>query len=153
VADEPKKKRGRPSTYTREKADEICRDLSNGKTLKEVCRQEGMPPESTVRLWALDDVDDFAARYARAREIGYHAMADELLEISDDGRNDWMERNAEENSGWEANGEHLQRSRLRVDTRKWMLAKALPKIYGEKQQVEHTGGVNITVVDGYSDTA
>ena len=152
MADKEPKKRGRPLTYTREVADQICRDLAHGKTLKETCRQDGMPPESTVRLWALDDVDGFAARYARAREIGYHSMADELLEISDDARNDWMERNAEENAGWEANGEHLQRSRLRVDTRKWMLAKALPKIYGEKQQVEHTGGVNITVVDGYSDT-
>ena len=150
MADDKPKKRGRPLTYTKEVADQICRDLSHGKTLKEVCRQENMPPESTVRLWALDDVDGFAARYARAREIGYHTMADELLEISDNGSNDWMERNNKENPGWEANGEHLQRSRLRVDTRKWMLAKALPKIYGDKQQVEHTGGVNITVVDGYS---
>jgi hypothetical protein len=96
-----------------------------------------MPPESTVRLWALDDREGFAAQYARAREIGYHAMADDLIEIADDGRNDWMDRNADGNDGWTANGEHLQRSRLRVDTRKWMLSKALPKVYGDKLDMTH----------------
>lgn len=127
------------STYTREKADAVCAALAEGLTLREACRQEGMPPESTVRLWALDDVDGFAARYARAREIGYHAMADDVLEIADDGRNDWMERRGEEDAGWVANGEHIQRSRLRVDSRKWMLSKVLPKIYGDKLEVSGPG--------------
>ena len=68
-------------------------------------------------------------------------MADELIEISDNGKNDWMLRNGKDEPGYEANGEHLQRSRLRVDTRKWMLSKALPKIYGDKTQVE----ANVTV--------
>lgn len=128
---------GRPVTHTAELADEICKRLAEGMTLREVCRAEGMPPESTVRLWALDDRGGFAAQYARAREIGYHAMADELIEIADDGQNDWMTRNGEDAEGWQANGEVLQRSRLRVDTRKWMLSKALPKIYGDK--IAHTG--------------
>ena len=59
-------------------------------------------------------------------------MADEILEIADNGANDWMERQGEKDAGWQANGENLQRSRLRVDTRKWLLSKALPKFYGEK---------------------
>jgi hypothetical protein len=130
---------GRPVTYTQEIADEICLGLAEGKTLREVCRAENMPPESTVRLWALDDRNGFAAQYARAREIGYHSMADDLLEISDDGRNDWMERNGDDGAGWVQNGEALARSRLRVDTRKWMLSKALPKVYGDKIVNEHTG--------------
>ena len=126
---------GRLTDYTQEVADQICEYLVQGMSLREVCRKEGMPPESTVRLWALDDRGGFAAQYARAREIGYHAMADEVLEISDNGVNDWMERNGKESEGWEANGEHLARSRLRVDTRKWMLGKVLPKIYGDKVAV------------------
>lgn len=105
--------------------------------MREVCRQEGMPPESTVRGWAVDDREGFAAHYARSREIGYQTMADEIMEISDDGQNDWMERNGEDNEGWQVNGEALGRSRLRVDTRKWMLSKTLPKIYGDKIDVNN----------------
>ena len=130
---------GETSSYAPDIARAICKGLAEGMTLREVCRQEGMPPESTVRLWALDDREGFAAQYARAREIGYHAMADDIVEISDDGSNDWMERNGEGNIGWQLNGEALGRSRLRVDTRKWMLSKVLPKIYGDKLAIGNDG--------------
>lgn len=133
--------RGRPVTYTRDVADTICDLLAGGMTLREICRGDGMPPESTVRMWATDDRDGFAARYARARELGYQAMADELLEIADDGTNDWMTRNAGDGTTAEVeNHEALARSRLRVDTRKWMLAKALPKVYGDKLDLSSTDG-------------
>ena len=128
---------GRLTTYTQEIADDICAKLAQGMTLREICRADDMPPESTVRLWALEDRDGFSAQYTRAREIGYHAMADEILDIADDGLNDWMERNGDDNEGWVSNGEHLQRSRLRVDTRKWLLSKTLPKIYGDKLALDH----------------
>lgn len=124
--------KGRPSEYTQEIAQRICDELARGMTLREVCRADDMPHESTVRAWALRDYQGFFTQYSAAREIGYHAMADELLEVADDGRNDWMERNGDDGAGWQANGEHLQRSRLRVDTRKWLLSKALPKVYGDK---------------------
>jgi len=62
-------------------------------------------------------------------------MADELFEIADDGSNDWMIKNEPENPGYAINGEHVSRSRLRLDTRKWALAKALPKIFGDKTVV------------------
>ena len=127
---------GRPTSFTQELANEICRRLADGLTLREVCRAEGMPSESTVRAWALEDREGFSTQYARAREIGYQSMADELVEIADDGSNDWMERNGEEAVGYQVNGEHVQRSRLRLDTRKWLLSKALPKVYGDKQQVD-----------------
>lgn len=125
-------KRGRETTYTQEIADRICEQLATGRTLRDVCRDEGMPPESTVRLWALRDENGFSAQYADARQIGYMCMADEVLEIADDGKNDWMERNVEDAPGWVINGEHVSRSRLRLDTRKWLLSKALPKIFGDK---------------------
>lgn len=133
-------KRGRPTNYTSEVAEKICAALAKGRTLRDVCRDDDMPCESTVRLWALKDRDGFYAQYAQAREVGYHAMADETLEISDDGRNDWIERLGDDGQRtYVLNGEHVQRSRLRVDTRKWLLSKALPKIYGEKITAEHTG--------------
>ena len=62
-------------------------------------------------------------------------MADEMLEIADDGSNDWMLRKDGDKEFYVLNGEHVQRSRLRLDTRKWLLSKALPKVYGDKLAV------------------
>jgi len=132
------KTRGRPSTYTKKLGDEVCRRLATGRTLRAVARDRNMPPERTVRRWANDDVEGFFTQYARAREIGYQAMADEIIEIADNGENDWMARQSRD--GKERlmlNNEHVQRSKLRVDARKWLLAKALPKLYGDK--LEHAG--------------
>lgn len=67
-------------------------------------------------------------------------MADELLEIADDGSNDWMEKTV--GSGETitvVDHEHVQRSRLRVDTRKWYLSKLAPKRYSEKLATDDTG--------------
>ena len=139
-------KRGRPTAFTKKLAGEICAKLADGETLREVCRAEDMPPESTVRRWALEDFNGFAAQYARAREIGYHAMADELVEIADDGSNDWMARNGDEDDR-QIDGEHLGRSRLRVDTRKWLLSKALPKVYGDKLDLNHGGEVKFARIE------
>lgn len=132
-------RRGRPTEYNSDVAGRICAELATGRTLRDVCRDDGMPPESTVRRWVMDDREGFAAQYARAREIGYQSMADELVEISDDGSNDWMRRKGDEDAPYVLNGEHVQRSRLRVDTRKWLLSKALPKVYGDKVTTEITG--------------
>lgn len=137
--------RGRPTTFTQEVADKICAMLADGMTLREVCRQADMPLESTVRSWALSDQGGFSAQYTKAREIGYHAMADELLEVADNGKNDWMERNGQEDAGFALNGEHVQRSRLRIDTRKWLLSKALPKVYGDKLDLSGNVGFTVTL--------
>lgn len=62
-------------------------------------------------------------------------MAEDIIEISDEGSNDWMAANDPENAGYRANGEHIARSRLRVDTRKWIMSKLAPKKYGEKLEI------------------
>lgn len=119
---------------------EILDWIASGKPLREFCRQDSKPSYGTVYDWMERD-KDFASRFARAREIGEDVIAQECLEIADDGSNDWMERSGkgEESEGWVANGEHIQRSRLRVDTRLKLLAKWNPKKYGEKIQQEHSG--------------
>jgi hypothetical protein len=66
----------------------VCRRLAGGESLRAICRDEGMPACSAVRQWALDNREGFAAQYAQAREEQYLAIAAELLEIADDGRND-----------------------------------------------------------------
>jgi len=99
-----------------------------------------MPAESTVRQWAARDLNGFYAHYARARDIGLDSMADDIFDISDDATNDYMEREDPDNPGFSLNGENIQRSRLRVEARKWYLSKMAPKRYGDKLEVEH--GVN-----------
>jgi hypothetical protein len=137
-------KRGRPSVYTETQAHEICERLAAGETLLAICRSEHLPAESVVRRWVLDNREGFAAKYATAREVGYQRMADELFEIADDGSNDWMERKRQDGSSETIlNAEHVNRSRLRVDTRKWFLSKVLPKIYGDRTQHEHSGTVTL----------
>lgn len=123
----------------------ICQRLSEGKTLRAICKAADMPDESTVRQWALDDREGFYPHYAKAREIGYHAMADETIEIADDGTNDVT---VDEEGHATTNHDVIARSRLRVDTRKWLLSKALPKVYGDKisQEVSGPEGEAIKVI-------
>lgn len=132
---------------TPELAAVICERLSSGESLRSICRTEGFPTEGAVRLWERED-GDFSTQTARAREIGCHAMADECLEIADDARNDWMESNGSGDAGYRANGENVQRSRLRVDTRMKLLGKWLPKVYGDKVTQEHTGEVRFARIEG-----
>jgi len=124
------------STYSASIATKICEMLVEGKSLRQICEEPGMPNKATVMRWLADDKkSDFRDQYARAREMQAEAMAEEIIEIADDGRNDWMEVLSKEgdNVGWRVNGEAVQRSRLRVDARKWLMSKLLPKKYGESK--------------------
>ena len=138
----------RPSSYKSNQAETILSLLCEGRTLREICRtNEKLPGESTVRLWVMDDREGFAARYERARKVGYMSKFDEILEIAEDGSNDWMERRDDKGgTSYVLNGEHVQRSRLRVETLKWALSKALPKLFGDKLQHTGDGDDPITVV-------
>jgi len=128
-----KLKRGRPSLYTPELDQEICQRLADGETLKGICRDDHVPDARTVRQWALDDLYGFSPRYAHARIHGVESLADELLEIADDDSND------EDSRTGKLDTEFFQRSRLRVDTRKWLLSKINPGQWGERLTSVHTG--------------
>lgn len=128
---------GRPTRYTEELAEEICRRVSNGETLAEICRDAHIPPRGTIVQWDADNREGFANRYARAKQWQLEHWADEVITVADDGTNDWVERNDPENPGYQLNGEHIQRSRLRTDSRKWMLAKLMPSRYGDRVSHEH----------------
>lgn len=134
---------GRPSTYSDKIADAICVRLAMGESLLKICCDSDMPAQSTVYLWLLKN-PDFSEKYARARAWQADTLADETIDIADDGRNDWMERAGREGQapGWELNGEHVQRSRLRIDQRKWYAGKLSPKKYGDK--IDVTANVRLT---------
>ena len=131
---------GRPSLYSDELADEICRKLSEGMSLNRICQAENFPAESTVRAWALDDYKGFSAKYTRARDLGLDALADEVMAIADDGSEDITTRYNEKGEPYEVTDqEHIARSRLRFDARRWYLSKLAPKKYGDRTAVEHSG--------------
>ena len=117
---------GRPSAYTPEVAQEICERIAAGESLRRICDADHMPAPATVCLWVTDDREGFAEQYARARRAQGTLLADEIFAIAD-GSGD------------------VARDRLGVDTRKWYLSKVLPKLYGDKVEVEHTGIPEITI--------
>lgn len=135
----PPAKTGRRTLYTVDLGQTIADRLADGETLRQICRSPNMPSERTVRRWAMTESHPFARLYEAARRIGYHSMADEIVEIADDGSNDWMERETRSGAIVRAlDTETVLRSRLRVATRQWLLAKALPKVYGRLAEDERS---------------
>ena len=103
-----------------------------------------MPGVQTVSDWR-DKYETFSVNFARAREEGYDAIAQECLDIADESRLDTSE---DKNGNLSPNGEWMARSRLRVETRLKLLAKWCPKKYGEKVEVEQTGEVKVKLFVG-----
>lgn len=123
---------GRPTDYSQELVDRICAELALGRSLRSVCLSDEMPSMSSIFNW-LRIYPEFVQQYTRAKEESADALTDEMLDIADDASNDWMERQNSDGSTYEVvNGDHIQRSRLRIETRKWIASKLKPKKYGEK---------------------
>lgn len=137
------------SIRTPEMIDDILERIATGQPLREICRMEGMPSFGTFYRWLNAD-PKLQERFARAREVGEEAIASECLEIADDASNDWMERNDKEGNseGWQLNGDHVQRSKLRVWTRLQLLAKWNPKKWGEHLNQNVSGNLALNVVTG-----
>ena len=123
----PKEKNpvGRPSTFTKEMGDLICERMETGESLRSICKDDDFPHLGQVIKWLASNANiEFRLQYAHSRQVGLEVMADEVLNIADqepvktaDGKID--------NAG-------VQHQRLRVDTRKWILSKQLPKVYGDR---------------------
>lgn len=101
-------------------ADTICEEIADGRSLRSICKDEGMPAKSTVFKW-LAAVTAFADQYARAREAQADSLADDILDISD-------------NKSLEPNDR-----RIRIEARKWLAGKQRPKVYGDATTLKHTG--------------
>lgn len=135
-----KRKGGRPTTFTQEFSDQICAELAMGKSMRTICCADDMPAMSTVFKW-LRERPEFSEQYARAKAEAADALVEEILDIADDATNDWMEVHDKDGNatGYKLNGEHVQRSRLRIDARKWVAAKLKPKKYGERPDLDNSG--------------
>lgn len=137
---------GRPSSFTQEIADEICERLSNGEPLAAICRDDHMPGVRTVYDWS-EAHEKLSADIAGARARGFDKIAADCLDIADDGSNDYVVKKRPDGEEYDAfDAEHVQRSKLRIETRLKLLAKWDPKRYGEKAEVKHSGDVGVTLV-------
>jgi hypothetical protein len=96
----------------------ILEELSDGKSLRTICRAQAMPAISTVMEWCAKE-PEWAEQYARARACGDDAMAEDIQEISDNAELDPQDR------------------KVRIDARKWLLAKRQPKKYGDATTLKH----------------
>lgn len=119
--------------FTQELADEICERLAKGESLRSICRDEHVPSLTTVLRW-VEEKPEFSEQYARAREAQADTLADEIISIADD------------------DAEDVNRSRLRVDARKWVASKLKPKRYGDKIDHNHGGGITITLESDAEET-
>ncbi len=134
-----KRKAGRPSKYSEALAALICERLAEGETLRAICRDKAMPGKTTVLRWLGDETNaDFRTQYAHAREMQADALFDEALEIADDVSGDWS---TDKDGKKVLDHENIQRSRLRVDTRKWAAGKLAPKKYGDKLDLGGSIGI------------
>lgn len=123
--DEPRPA-GRPTLYTEELANEIVMRLADGESLNSICKQPNMPTRQTVFNWIVDNRSGFFDKYTRSKDIQIDGYVDELL--------DWC------NSGL-GDPALVQAIKLKVDTLKWIASKLKPKKYGDRTEVEHSGGI------------
>lgn len=129
--------------FDQEVADFICEQLVEGKSLRSIIRDnKHLPSAPTIFKW-LAQYEAFADQYARAREAQADTLFDDTLDIADETKEDYVKRLNFQGplEGWEVNGEAIARSKLRIDTRKWIAGKLRPKKYGDKFEVDQNVSV------------
>lgn len=140
---------GRPETWTKDKKteaiDTIIQRICEGESLRSIllyADRNILPTMAVFLKWVSED-EELEKQYARAMSIRAEAMFDEIIEISD-------ESNADLDIGDDGKlrivGEAVQRSRLKIDARKWALSKMNPKKYGDKVDVTSDGEKVVTTV-------
>ena len=110
---------GRPSSYTKKVAEEICNRLAEGESVYEISRNEWMPHIRTVYRWLADN-EEFRHQYTHAREMQGYTHAGMAIEAA-------------------KNAKDAGLGRLAYDALKWHASKLAPKVYGDKTEVAVVG--------------
>lgn len=129
--------------YSKEEIEEkfelICKDLMQGKSVRKALMGYKMPSSETFFKWLNED-EEKAKQYARAKEIGQEALADEIIDIADDESDTYTD----DFGNKRVDSAAVQKKRLQIDARKWQLSKQNPKKFGDK--IDHTtGGEKISI--------
>ena len=132
---------GRPTVYSDKIANKICERLADGESLRKICESEEMPGKSTVMRWLLDDNHtDFWERYEKAWKSRAEGYLEEIVEISEEEPvATYTTKDGTVSETIDSAG--VNRNRLRVDTRKWVMARMNSKRFGDKQEIEAGPGL------------
>ena len=139
---------GRPTDYSLELSDLICARLSEGVSMRSVCRDDEMPVLTTIFRW-LRTKEEFKQQYDIAKEESAESLADEMVEIADNEAGqplmqDGLPVVVDGKVVMTIDGPSVSHAKLRIDTRKWAASKLKPKKFGEKIQQEITPGEGVT---------
>ena len=115
---------------------DVCVEMAKGRSLKNICdSDDDLPSRETIRAWIAAD-DAISAKYARAAELRADHLFDEMFDIADDSTKDIQEVELPDGRFIDkVDYEYIQRSKLRIDTRKWALSKMNPKKYSDKVDI------------------
>lgn len=119
---------GRPTIFSAELAEKICFRIAEAESMRSVCRDKTMPDKRTLLRWLRDD-PDFRTQYMTAKDAMADYWAEDIVDIADENKKD------------------VNRARLRVDTRKWLMARMAPKKYGDRTTAELTGSISLSLAD------
>lgn len=130
-----------PAVFTPAIAESILVRIAGGESLRRICEDDGYPSRQTVLRWLWGESEEanafgFVAKYARAREAQADVMDDKILETAESSTNDTA-----------------QADRVKIMAYQWRAAKLKPKVYGDKQQLEHSGSVGIRHEDALAQLA
>jgi hypothetical protein len=146
----PLKKQGGQSKYTSDIANAICERIAEGEPLYAICREKDMPAWRTVYDWIAAH-PAFAAGFARAREVGFDAIAAQALQIADTPQEGVRSEVTDDGKTKEVREDMLGHRKLQIETRLKLLAKWSPKRYGEKIEQTLQGpdgnGLRIEIVN------
>ncbi len=125
---------GRHSEYNDEIGKEICDTIAtSSKGIKALCKlHPHWPCPDTIFRWRKEMLN-FSDLYARAKQMQVEVFVDEIIEIADDSSKDYT---VNDQGKTVVDHEHIQRSRVRIDTRKWIAGKLAPRIYGDKIEIK-----------------
>ena len=121
---------------------DIIQQIELGRSIKNILDGDDYPiTRSTFYNW-LNENPDRIELYKKATEIRADGIFDDMLEISDDRSKDYY---LDVNGNRQQSMVAVNRSRLQLDTRKWVLGRMNPKKYSEKLDIT-SGGDKLKVV-------
>ena len=117
---------GRKSTFTKAIGEKVCDLIAEGSTLREVCKKiKGLNPATIVKWTMAKANSDFGKQYARARQVAYGLLEDEIRDVN----SEITRTNTQ--FGNPVDAASVQAAKLKADNLKWILSKRLPKDYGD----------------------
>ncbi len=141
-ATRPKKKHpddhtpGIVSSYTKERGDYVCEIVATHaiglEKLHKMYKDDGFPDQETILRWRRS-FPEFGTQFVEAKAFQAMVYVEEIYDISDDATRDLIETD----KGAIPNSSAIARAKLQVETRKWVVARLLPKLYGDRSYVEN----------------